>query len=140
MNENIAQEILQELFSSLEALETQSTAISSFLKDKGIATEEELAPHFEPARKASSVRWRAARVRIDYLLSSAMKTAEENAHEESPKTADNKQEPAIETDTQGKQKTAVNGKRTADNIGGSAEVDRNQQTEEDRASSGENSA
>ena len=44
MNENIAQEVLHELFSSLEALDTQSTAILQFLKRKGIATEEELAP------------------------------------------------------------------------------------------------
>ena len=140
MNENIAQELLHELFSSLEALETQSTAILSFLKDKGIASEEELAPHFEQAGNASSVRWHAARVRIDYLLSSAKKTAEQNAHKESPKTTNNRQEPETKTDTHGIQKTAVSGKGAADDIGASAENDGNQQTGEDRANSGENAA
>jgi len=56
INEDIAQEIMDELFSSLEALETQSAAILQFLKDKGLASEEELAVHFEQAGNASSVR------------------------------------------------------------------------------------
>ena len=34
-NNNIVQEILHDLFSSLEALETQNTAILQFLKDMG---------------------------------------------------------------------------------------------------------
>jgi hypothetical protein len=42
-NTNIVEEILHDLFSSMEALETQNTAILQFLKDKGIATDEELA-------------------------------------------------------------------------------------------------
>jgi len=40
MDEKIVHEILQDLFSSLEALETQSRATSQFLKDKGIVNEE----------------------------------------------------------------------------------------------------
>ena len=83
INEDIAQEILHELFSSLEALETQSGAILQFLKDKGIASEKELAVYFEQAGNASSIRWRAARVRIDHLLSSAEKAAAQEA----PKSA-----------------------------------------------------
>jgi hypothetical protein len=126
MNENIAQEILHELFSSLEALETQSTGILQFLKDKGIATEAELAPHFEQAGKASNVRWRAARVRIDYLLAAAMKTDEldtpkgsSKATESSPDRSNARAETSpvkeTENDSHGTEKTAMDGKAETDN-------------------------
>jgi transposase len=87
MDEKIVQEMLHELFSSLEALETQNSAVLKFLKDKGIASDEELAPYLEQAGNASGVRWLATRVRMDYLLASAMKTAETDAQREA------KQEP-----------------------------------------------
>jgi len=90
MDERIVQEILDELFASLEALDTQSTAILQFLKDKGIANEEELATHLEQAGKRSSVRWLAVRVRMNYLLSSAIKAAEQDAKKESPKPTENR--------------------------------------------------
>lgn len=108
MNENIAQEILHELFSSLEALETQSTAVLRFLTDNGIANEKKLAPYLEQAGNASSVRWRAVRARIDYLLSSAMKT-DEDARRESPakgESPENSREPRItNTETSRKEET-----------------------------------
>jgi hypothetical protein len=88
VDENIAREILDELFSSLETLETQSAAILRFVKDKGLASEQDLAPYFEQAGNASNVRWRAARVRIDHLLASAFKAADRKAKEESPKPED----------------------------------------------------
>lgn len=93
MNENIAHEILHELFSAMEALDTQTTAILQFLREKDIANEEEMARHFEQAGNASSVRWRAVQVRIDYLLSSAMKAAQQDAEKESSKVRNNIQEP-----------------------------------------------
>src|ERR1700737_2201544 len=91
-NNNIVQEILHDLFSSMETLETQNTAILQCLKDKGIATDEELASHLEQAGNASSVRWRGVRVRADYLFASAIKAAEQAAEKESPKPAENGQE------------------------------------------------
>jgi len=70
-------ELLSELFSALEDLETQSSGILQFLKDKGLANDEELAPYLEAAARASDVRWRAARLRMDALLSAAIEDAEE---------------------------------------------------------------
>lgn len=43
-NNNIVQEILHDLFSSMETLETQNTAILQCLKDKGIALTKNLPP------------------------------------------------------------------------------------------------
>ena len=70
MNSEAVKEILNELFSHLERLETQSEAILQFLKEKKRVTDKQLAPYLEQAGNASSVRWRAARVRIEYLLAS----------------------------------------------------------------------
>lgn len=77
MDLKIAEEFLDELFSSLEAQETQGAAILQYLKDHGDATDEQLAPYMEQASKASNVRWRAARLRLMSLLSSAVKSSEE---------------------------------------------------------------
>ena len=136
MNENITQEILHEVFSAMEALETQSAAILQFLKDKGIASEDELAAQMERAGEASNVRWRAVQGRIDYLLSSAMKAAEQEASKEPAKTAERAPESrdSAETtttkgtdqntrDEQKKQKTDAAAKPQADGAGGTAETD-----------------
>jgi hypothetical protein len=137
-NETIAQEILHELLPAFEALETQSAALLQLLKDKGIANEEELAAHFEQAGKASSVRWLAVRVRIDYLLSSAMKTAEQDVKKESPKTTDNpiaETSRERETDTLDIPKPAASSKPGADDTGAGAKNDQNQQGKEDSQAS-----
>lgn len=77
MDSDIADELLNELFSTFETIDTQSGAILQFLKDKGMATDEQLAPYLEQAGNASNVRWRAARIRINSLLASAAKKTEE---------------------------------------------------------------
>ena len=135
MDEAIVHEILQDLFCSLEALETQSRATSQFLKDKGIVNEEELAPYLERAGNASSVRWLAARVRIDYLLSGAMKAAEEEAKGESPKATEtgqktneainNSEEEESKQDAKGTQQVRTGGDAQADSAGADVETDRN---------------
>ena len=114
-NNNIVQEILHDLFASLEALETQNTAILQFLKDKGIATDEELASHLEQAGNASSVRGRGVRVRADYLFASAVKAAEQATEKESPKPAENKQEPKPAVKQRDKKETAKSAQQVATN-------------------------
>jgi hypothetical protein len=74
-------EILVELFSLLETLETQSLALTQFLKDEGIATDEKLAPYLDRAGNASSVKWRAARARMQYLLSPVAKKTHDHEKE-----------------------------------------------------------
>jgi hypothetical protein len=69
MNNEAMKEVLNELFSHLERLETQSEAILQFLKEKKRVTDKQLAPYLEQAGNAANVKWRAARVRIDHLLS-----------------------------------------------------------------------
>jgi hypothetical protein len=71
MDVHLAQELLNELGSSLERLETQQSALLQFLKDKGIVTDEQLAPYLSQAGNASNVRWRAAHVRLEHIFSAA---------------------------------------------------------------------
>jgi hypothetical protein len=61
MNVHLAQELLNELGSSLENLEAQQSALLQFLKEKGVVTDDQLAPYLNQAGNASNVRWRAAR-------------------------------------------------------------------------------
>jgi hypothetical protein len=151
MDEKIVHEILQDLFSSLEALQTQSRATSQFLKDKGIVNEEELAPYLEQAGNASSVRWLAARVRIDYLLSGAMKAAEEETEKESPKATEtgqktngainNSEEEESQQDAKGTRQVKTGGEAQADAAGADVETDRNQKNRnKDRDREGRNQA
>jgi len=96
-------EILDELFSLLETLETQSLALTQFLRDQGIATDETLAPYLHRAGNASSVKWRAARARMQYLLAPVPKEAKdkekdkdkepEKSSEEKPSTKKPSAEP-----------------------------------------------
>ena len=93
MDIKAAEEFLDQLFSSLESMETQSAAILQFMKQQNGATDEQLAPYFKQAGNASNVRWRAARLRLMSLLSAAMKDAEPT---EKPATKRQSAPPAAE--------------------------------------------
>jgi|SRR5579864_126455 len=82
MESKIAEQILDELAPAFEAIETQSAALMQFVKEKGIATDEQLAPYLEQAAAASSVRWRALRVRMGRLFSMAEKSDDETRKKE----------------------------------------------------------
>jgi hypothetical protein len=123
MDEEILQQIFDELLSSFEPLETQTAALMQFLKTKGIATDEELAPFLEQAGNASNVRWRGARVRIRSLISSAMKTAEP----ESAKTAPKKREPSSETN-----KDTAQGKKSDPDVEPAQPTDDNKNDDENK--------
>jgi hypothetical protein len=149
MDGNILQEMLHELFASLETLDTQTTALRQFLKDKGIATEQELAPYLEQAGNASGVRWLAMRVRMDHLLSSAMMPAEQGAKgakKDSPQSTETKngkeasaaadktgekesEKEKEKKDATGTAKVDTGGKSEADQSGAGPEKDRNQENE-----------
>jgi hypothetical protein len=115
MDNETAKEIFEHLFSLLEDLETRSTATLQLLRAKGIATEEELATHLDQAGNASSVRWRAARARINHLLS-PVKPAEKP--DENPAAKPEARKPAASAesakDENGKEKNQLQTeKRTA---------------------------
>jgi len=81
-------EIFHEFIDSMEKMDTQNSAISQFLKDKGGIDPKDLAPYLEQAGNASGVRWLGVRVRIDHLLSSAIQSEEdEKAEAEKAKEA-----------------------------------------------------
>jgi len=87
MDPKIAQEILDDLIPSLEALEAKSAAVLEFLKHEVIASDEKLAPSLEQAAGSSNVRWLAVRVRIERLLTAAEKdSAKKRTAEEEKKS------------------------------------------------------
>ena len=82
MKIELAQELLNELGSSLENLEAQHGALLQFLKDKGVVPEAEFAPYLDQAGRTSSVRWRASRVRLERLFSAEEQERERAAEKE----------------------------------------------------------
>ena len=86
-------EVLSELFALLETQETNSTAVLQLLKDQGIASDEKLSTYLDQAGRASNVRWRAARMRMEYLLTPTQKQTSENnkSKEAQPKEAQPKE-------------------------------------------------
>jgi hypothetical protein len=77
-------EIFDQMFALLESLETQNIAVVQFLKDEGIAADDKLAPYLEKAGNASSVKWRAARARMEHLLTPIPVAAKQTAETRKP--------------------------------------------------------
>ncbi len=117
MDTSVAEELLDEVLPWLEALEAQNAAIAQFLREKGIATDEQLAPYVEQAKNASSVRWRAARLRIERLLSTAIKATEQAKEKVPDKAAEKPPE-----------KTKDAGAETAQGSEASQDSDRSEKT------------
>jgi hypothetical protein len=111
MDEKIVEQIIDELFASFERSETQSAALQLFLKDQKIATEEKLAPYFEQAGRISEVRWRAARVRMNALIGSAIKSAEPQPEKKKPAAEQEKPDPEKKGSTEEKKDEADKGKQ-----------------------------
>ena len=88
MSRNPAEEVLNELIPYFEAIETQNAAIMQFLKDKGLATDEQLAPFLEQAAKASNVKWLGARLRMGRLFAVPESTGEPAAERKTEATAE----------------------------------------------------
>ena len=84
MDGTAAEQLLDDLLSAMETLETRCVGILQFLKAEEYATDEQLAPFMEQAANASNVRWRAARLRMTSLLHSAMKDMETSGRKVDP--------------------------------------------------------
>jgi hypothetical protein len=105
MKSEIADEILEELGSTFQKLETQCAALLEFVKDKGIAKEDDLAPYMERAAEASAVRWRGTQVRMARLLASA--ASGDGAKKEGGKAEEQRSKAKDEEHSQDKDKERI---------------------------------
>jgi hypothetical protein len=110
MNQELIQQIVDEILSSFEPLEAQSTAVMQFLKAKGVATDAELAPFLEQAANTANVRWRAVRVRAAALIANALKDEESKSAEKENKPAESPQ-PTAEVSQEEKTEPKARGHR-----------------------------
>lgn len=133
MDDKLVRQVFEELLHSLEALDTKCAAILQFLRNKGIASDDELAAYFEQAGNASSVRWRATRVRINHLLATKQ---DEDKDQETPSgqakgktAAASASEKSTKEDTETTKKDRGDVPKPADNAHESASNKEQRQTE-----------
>jgi hypothetical protein len=86
--EEAVKELVNDLLPTLQAADSRSVAILRLLKDKGVVSDDELAPYLEQAANASSVKERAARVRFEHLIASAIKGVRELAQQTAAKVVE----------------------------------------------------
>jgi uncharacterized protein YdiU (UPF0061 family) len=86
--EEAVKELVNDLLQTLQAEDSRGVAILRLLKDKGIVSDDELAPYLEQAANASSVKERAARVRFEHLIASAIKGVRELAQQTAAKVVE----------------------------------------------------
>jgi hypothetical protein len=113
MNVDLAQELLNELGSSLETLETQQAALLQCLKDNGILTDDQFAPYIAQAGKASSVRWRAARIRLESLFSTERQKEEKVGENEKRQRGPGQAPPIQSQELEAKTRNDVNSANAA---------------------------
>src|SRR6266478_4637704 len=101
-------EVLNELFALLGAQKTNSAALLQLLKDQGIASDEKLSTYLDQAGRASNVKWRAARMRMEYLLTPIQK---ETADKDKSKQAESKEAQSKEAQSPEVANKAEEGKR-----------------------------
>ena len=146
MDAQFAQELLNELASAMEDLETQQAALLRFLKDKGIVAEDEMRRYLTEAGDASNIRWRAARVRLEHLITAADKAPqpEQPAISKSPEEEQPQQQASDESEAEqkpeAKREKAEGPNEKKEEAAGEANPPRQQPGEEDRKRADEKSA
>src|SRR5215472_17028069 len=79
MDADALKKAFNELCPHLESQETQITALLEFLTVKGMIKKEDFDPFLEEAGNRSSVKWLAARLRIEHALSESTEEEEKPA-------------------------------------------------------------
>lgn len=131
MNENPVKEVLGELFTLLEGLEAQSSAVLEFVKEQGGKTEAEWGPYLERAGNASSVKWRAARLRMEYLLSpTAEKPKEKEGEKREPEQAASEEQGAEKEAAKNGEGHSQEGAKAASASGGPQEAPKHEAKEQ----------
>ena len=111
MDSQSIKEVFKELYSHLERLEAQNTAILLFLKEKKRVTDKQLAPYLEQAGNAANVKWRAERVRMEYLLAQAAEETKPDEKSEKESAASPEIERNISDNEEQEQATQDSGDR-----------------------------